>query len=642
MAKHKPQMEYQLKDCGVDPNIKISQLESNKLGFSYIFNKEDLQISSQIYPIEMSKRILEAEYADKKESINKATAAFLFVMDPFLCEQFMTRYDWFKKVYVVFPSADYLNTLCYYYDFTVLIKNDGFRPIVNNNISDLIKDIEANLIQSEFIYSGLKMFSYSPFDKVSKEILSKSMESILQITSFMQTNFGTEFGLGELMIENELKAIDKIPKYPDASVFMDMLKGMPVVCVAAGPSLSKNIDYLYEIKEDVYIIAAASCLKPLLKKGIKPDLVTILDMQPAVIKYLEGIETKDLNIAIQLSSYHGIMDKIDANFIIAFDTMGSRQYLVEIVNRLGFETLTSSIVGGGYTVAFMSIFIAKSMGASEIILLGQDLAMGETSHIEGATFTSKTEIETINGVKCFKVPSHKIGEYRYLQVIEHKGFFDDTTVLTTPQFDVYRKFIEKNIKDYNMLNIINCTEGGVYIEGTEHITLSDAYQKYICNNKLKKKKHYFQKKRKFGVIQKKKAIKDLMVMVDRLEEVNKKVIVGLEGFVKYKDLAKKEKISKLRFDEKEVIKDSMDKVNECVSDLFANYKREMAYASNVSVASHYLFKLMENVNSSKYSNEALESDKRNKVALLLSSVKEAMDLLIEKVDNLINELKVVD
>ena len=50
-----------------------------------------------------------------------------------------------------------------------------------------------------------------------------------------------------------------------------------IILVSAGPSLNKNIMELKKAKNKAFIVATDTAVKPLLKAGIEPDLMVMVD-----------------------------------------------------------------------------------------------------------------------------------------------------------------------------------------------------------------------------------------------------------------------------------------------------------------------------------------------------------------------------
>ena len=88
----------------------------------------------------------------------------------------------------------------------------------------------------------------------------------------------------------------------------------PAFIVSAGPSLDKNIDELKNIKGRGVIMAVDTAIKPLLKKGIVPDIVASVDPhKPLELFEIEGVQNIpmlvdiDYNYRISKIHIHGVV-----------------------------------------------------------------------------------------------------------------------------------------------------------------------------------------------------------------------------------------------------------------------------------------------------------------------------------------------
>ena len=82
---------------------------------------------------------------------------------------------------------------------------------------------------------------------------------------------------------------------------------MPAIVVAAGPSLNKNIDELKRAKGKAFIIAVDTAIKPLLKKGIIPDMFAIVDGKKP-IELVQNEEVKKIPLLTSISASHDVLE----------------------------------------------------------------------------------------------------------------------------------------------------------------------------------------------------------------------------------------------------------------------------------------------------------------------------------------------
>lgn len=628
-----------LVDATKDANLVGEYNKNNQIVLSYkIEDKENLYISGKDHPREIAKLIVKTEHdkRTKSQRFKAATTAVAFVLDPYVVEELLIKYHWVKNFFIVLPSADYFVALLCSYDFSKIFKNKAFKPIFNNDTDTAFSVLGAELAGSSYLQSGLMMFSYTPYEILFKDFYYKSKESILKVTDLLQVNLNTNFLLGGLMDTNVIRHLDKLFKYPTVSVLKDKLKGRPVVCVSAGPSLSKNIDFLKKIQDEVFIIAITTTAYTLLEYGIRPDLMTIIDMQPLVLDQLKNMDVSGIPIVIEMSCHHSVVEEVNTDFIFSLSPVTSKTFLLSLLGALGMQLTTDDYVVSGLTVATTSLLCAARMGASEIILLGQDLAITtDRSHMEGTVDSYKTEIIEENGQKFFKSTSLQDDAVSYAEAKEVDGYYGEK-VFTTPSLNVFINYFRRLIKEQKINNVYNATEGGAFIEGCEHISLKEAYERFIKKNKAVKKEIKFDLSKKIikkDIIQGKK---NLQLMIDRMVIASDLAKEGLDLIEEFMKRFKKEPREK--FDEL-WLEVSVEKINKIANTLNNEYVYEVNTLMQLSDANFYLFNLINNINNTDYSQEALQADMQNKFVLFFANVYEGLKVLILELNGVVDRIE---
>ncbi len=222
------------------------------------------------------------------------------------------------------------------------------------------------------------------------------------------------------------------------------------ILVAAGPSLNKNIQELKKAKNKAFILAVDTVLKPLLNHGIIPDaFVTIDPDKPLELIEIEGAE--NIPVIAPATAQYALMNRQKAKKIFYFDGYKLPAHMYKINGK----ELPSASSGG--SVACSGFSVLYRMGFKTIILVGQDLAYTDNkSHVDGS-FQEKMPEQDTSGM------------------IMVKGNYQDevpTELILKTYLDWFDMYIE-GIKNYRDVRIVNATEGGAYIKGTELATLHD-------------------------------------------------------------------------------------------------------------------------------------------------------------------------
>ncbi|MBP5160107.1 MAG: motility associated factor glycosyltransferase family protein [Lachnospiraceae bacterium] len=229
---------------------------------------------------------------------------------------------------------------------------------------------------------------------------------------------------------------------------------VPVIIVAAGPSLDRNIELLREAKGHCLIFAVDTAMKYLLARDIIPDLgITIEPIKP-MANY--GDERAfSVPHVFDCESNPEIVGRHKARKFI----YNCRDYERRLYEACGKEI--PNLIGSGGSVATAAFAICYELGMKHIILIGQDLAYsGEATHagaVESAGINNEIGNEYVEDIYGGKVRTRSdwLGYLRW--------------------FENAVEVIEDLKKD---IEVIDATEGGAKIKGTKIMTLREAIDEY--------------------------------------------------------------------------------------------------------------------------------------------------------------------
>ena len=266
---------------------------------------------------------------------------------------------------------------------------------------------------------------------------------------------------------HHMKNLKHLTRSKDVSLLKNTMRNVPAVVVAAGPSLNKNINQLHDLKDNVIIIAVDTIAQRLCDEGIVPDFICSVE---------RGIETytyfyKDKSYPIEstlvgpLVLYPEIFDEYPGEIIIPMrERVGEFMWLEEVLGLQGDNS-----IGLGLSCAHVAFGVAEHLGASPIILLGQDLAYGnsaEDTHAVGTIYDDKSIMNS--------VPEER-------ESLETEGYYGGM-VPTREIWNTFRIWFEMEIAT-KQLDVINATEGGAKIASTRQLTMAQVGQTY-CTSKI--------------------------------------------------------------------------------------------------------------------------------------------------------------
>lgn len=380
----------------------------------------------------------------------------------------------------------------------------------------------------------------------------KKMEATAKITSNTNVFFLPS------AVENALRNVHYVKDSNYMNEFDHRFdESVPAIIVSAGPSLDKNIDDIKKAKGKAVIIATDTAVRHLEKHGVYYDCMVTLDTKKPAEYFLDAPKCKEKPLFCSISANPSMLD-----FHIGRKIWYSNELILSILyKRYGLE-MTKPLAGG--SVATVATVIARRMGIKNVILAGQDLAYGEHGTHAGGAFV-KSRIEE---------------KERFVEGV------DGTQVKTRSDWLYYLEWFEEQAKSRDF-HLIDATEGGAKIHGSEIMTLSGAIDKY-CNTDVDFAGILREIPPTFSIEQYQKVKKDIIHIDKEMNYIIEYTAKGMKYCQEY--LQKEERISEKR---KEEYRKEIKKINQCImnqeiaSDLLDAYtsaltKEELANITTVT------------------------------------------------------------
>lgn len=276
-------------------------------------------------------------------------------------------------------------------------------------------------------------------------------------------------------------AIENVALLTDAAPFLTLrgrFKDVPAFIIGAGPSLDKNIELLTQAARKGIVIATNSGAVSLGKRGVEPQVVACLESIDASSKLRHlpfidrAVRAFSLTAAPEtlrtgtgpLLPVHELLPQLDGP-------------LEELTGQPGLPVSGS--------VSTMAFSLARALGCSPIVLVGQDLAYTEgKTYAAGTGYESSTarlgeggvvhidwnaEVLRVHGDAQGPAPPRE--PHRRVPAWGGQGEVDSVA-----SFDNVRDFFHRTAdllrKAGFSTRLINATEGGVHIPGFEDLPLA--------------------------------------------------------------------------------------------------------------------------------------------------------------------------
>lgn len=193
-------------------------------------------------------------------------------------------------------------------------------------------------------------------------------------------NIATLARFEKIWARNITKNIRCILKDGGVSEFTGLLAGAPAVLVCAGPSLDRLIPTLKELRKRCLICAVDSALYRLLRADIMPDIIFTVD--PQLLNFYFFFLARKFKPTARLvyepstyfripNGYSGPRHSFDSVFPLI-------QWVADITQPKGQLDMGGSVSTSAFDLLYR-------MGASQIILAGQDMAFSHNkTHTSGS------------------------------------------------------------------------------------------------------------------------------------------------------------------------------------------------------------------------------------------------------------------
>lgn len=307
----------------------------------------------------------------------------------------------------------------------------------------------------QYCLEKVKVIEYKPLERLFPKEFLEYRREINDILFSLLCSVNTALRFSASWTRNFFVNLPKVLTAIPAKSFYGLFQGKPGIIVSAGPSLSKNVGLLKEIKGKAVILTVGTALKPVLAAGVKPDIGVSIDGAEANFRHFEGLDTREFPLLFDPIIYPRILDEYQG-------------YLIASIFFEAFQVWLQSLsypnpgrVQMGPSVANYAFDFALKLGLDPIIFIGQDLAFtGGHTHARGTVYENR------------ELPKEKS------LLLEIEGFYGDK-VITDRSLHAMLQYLETQIAmTANGRRIINATEGGARIKGTEAMTLRQAIDTY--------------------------------------------------------------------------------------------------------------------------------------------------------------------
>jgi len=417
-------------------------------------NNENYFVCDHNNPIEQAKKWMEATINDS----NKIELLFGMGMCHHI-EAILEKYP-SKRLMIIEPSIEL---------FVYLISSRNMTKIFNNNRCWFLLEDDFDIFLKNFLIlywdaknkGVFKLQAINVYSIIFDEIWNEFKEKFKKQMNALVVDTTTRKMLTELWLTNYIKNINNMKNASNADGFLGKFKDIPGIIVSAGASLENNVHLLKDIKDKCLILSASSARLSMKQFDISPHMFMTVDASEAESRIVENIENDNEYMVYSNQLAPKSLDIFDGKKI--FINYNSDFYTTNFLNWAGIK---SGFVMSAPSVANTCFDFMMRLGCNPIIFIGQDLS-----------FTKNKQYA---------------GEIDYGVDMEEEGFKDagyplmkdiyGNDVYTMPSFLAMKNCFEDQIKNAKLqfpdLEVINCTEGGLNLEGARNEKLEDIIKNF--------------------------------------------------------------------------------------------------------------------------------------------------------------------
>jgi len=258
---------------------------------------------------------------------------------------------------------------------------------------------------------------------------------------------------------------------------------LPVVIVAAGPSLDKNIHLLKEYQNNCIILCADVILFKLLQNGIKPDFVVNIDPHESLKKFWNNIDTTEFTLACPTTTNPRTLEAWKGHVYFFNQSDLDKSPKGEALKKLIRPTEGWGILSNKFFVGATMFQFSTYLSPSVVILIGHDFC-----YTDGKAFC--------DGFLDIKIhhDEHPVGTEEHTRMIEKlktEEIQKDHSIKISPAESVWTSqalFLYKNtlvgLIRAAKLKVVNSTEGGILTE-IDRMSFKDSLERF-CKNPITK------------------------------------------------------------------------------------------------------------------------------------------------------------
>lgn len=333
-------------------------------------------------------------------------------------------------------------------DLTALLSDPRFVLLIGASEDDIAEAMRGRSSRTTVcvVHRGSSQADadyYSNIIRIAKSYLSAKDVNVATLAKFEKT-----------WTSNIIRNIPALCDGADAGAFYGAFEGVPSIVVAAGPSLSESIPFIRENLGRAVVVAVDTAYFILRRHGITPHFCVTVDPQVVNARYFEGDEEGRAVLVADPCAHPSTFRLFKGRVAVTgipFDMM-------KWIER---ATGTRGELAHGGSVSTNAYDFAKRLGASPVVMVGQDLSF--TRGLAHARGSYLDELIHLRANRTMTPQMFNRSQLSALPAIWRKGIRSEK-VHTNQKMMIFIGWFEKRSDP----DLVNATHDGAFLSGITH------------------------------------------------------------------------------------------------------------------------------------------------------------------------------
>lgn len=294
----------------------------------------------------------------------------------------------------------------------------------------------------------------------------------------LEINRNTLQRFGRLWVRNLCRNLDVIADAYGVTTLAGGFSGVPVLLLAAGPTLDQILPLLPDLSRRYLVVAVDTAVAPALRVGVRPDFAVVVDPQYWNARHLDRVISEGTMLVSEASAHPRVFESFRAETFLCSSVFPLGRAFEESLGRFG-------TLGAGGSVATTAWDLARLIGATDITVAGLDLGFPA-----GRTHCRSSYFEHLALLWGTRVTTAESVVFRYVWSAEPRPIAanDGREILSDRRMEIYRRWFTEQISLPGAPPTRMVTTGGAAIEGIALLSPEQALDRPVQRARIDRRR----------------------------------------------------------------------------------------------------------------------------------------------------------